>query len=120
MEKQEHSVHPLVGLDYRVRVSAMGIVGLMLVTFYWDAPKGFWLWTAIVFTGLLWPQLAYAAARLSPDSKAAELRNLLFDSFILGCWTAGIAFSPLPSMMMVTAIIAACLSVGGVRFSLWA
>jgi signal transduction histidine kinase len=120
MEKPGHVVHPLVSLDYRVRVPAMAMVGLLLLSYYWDTPKGFWLWTAIVFTGLIWSQLAYAAARVSPDTKAAEMRNLLFDAFILGCWTAGIAFSPLPAMTMVTAIVAACLSVGGVRFALWA
>jgi signal transduction histidine kinase len=103
MEKPGHVVHPLVSLDYRVRVPAMAMVGLLLLSYYWDTPKGFWLWTAIVFTGLIWSQLAYAAARVSPDTKAAEMRNLLFDAFILGCWTA-----------------AACLSVGGVRFALWA
>ena len=30
------------------------------------------------------------------------------------------SFCPLPSIMMITAIIAACLSIGGVRFAIWA
>jgi signal transduction histidine kinase/CheY-like chemotaxis protein len=120
MEAKSRSVHPLVSLDYRVRVPAMFIVGLILVSYFWDYPKSFWLWTAIVFTGVAWPQLAHLAARLSPDTKAAELRNLLFDSFIIGCWTAAMSFSPLPCMTMVTAIVAACLSIGGVRFAIFA
>ena len=120
MEAKSRSFHPLVSLDYRVRVPAMFIVGLVLVSYFWDYPRSFWLWTAIVFTGIVWPQLAYLAARISPDTKAAELRNLLFDSFIIGCWTAAMSFSPLPSMTMVTAIVAACLSIGGVRFAIFA
>ena len=113
-------MHPLVSLDYRVRVPAFFIVSLVLLSYFWNYPKSYWLWTAILFTGLLWAQLLYLAARLSPDSRAAERRNLLFDSFLLGCWAAGMSFCPLPSMTMVTAIIAACLSIGGVRFAIWA
>jgi len=113
------SVHPLVSLDYRVRVPAMLIVGLLAVTYFWNHPKSVWLWTAILFTALVWPQMLYLAARLSPDSRAAERRNLLLDSFLIGCWAAGMSFCPFPSMTMVTAIVAACLSIGGVRFALW-
>jgi signal transduction histidine kinase/CheY-like chemotaxis protein len=120
MQLPRREVHPLVSLDYRVRVPAMMIVGLVLVSYFWNFPKSFWLWTAIFFTGLVWPQMLYLAARLSPDSRAAERRNLLFDSFLLGCWAAGMSFCPLPSMMMITAIFAACLSIGGGRFGIWA
>src|SRR5262245_48398157 len=93
-------VHPLVSLDYRVRVPAMFIVRLVLLSYFWDFPKSFMLWTAIVFAGIVWPQLLYLAARLSPDGRRAERRNLLFDSFLLGCWVAGMNFCPLPSVTM--------------------
>src|SRR5512134_867836 len=120
MERPRREIHPLVSLDYRVRVPAMFIVGLVLLSYFWNYPKSVWLWTAIAFTALVWPQLLYVAARLSPDGRIAERRNLLFDSFLLGCWAAGMSFCPLPSMMMVTAILAACLSIGGVRLAVGA
>ncbi len=120
MDAKRRELHPLVALDYRVRVPAMLIVALVVLSYFWDYPKSFWLWTAIGFTGLVWPHLLYFAARVSPDSRAAERRNLLFDSFLLGCWAGGMSFCPLPSIMMITAIIAACLSIGGVRFAIWA
>ena len=120
MDAKRRELHPLVALDYRVRIPAMFIVALVVLSYFWDYPKSVWLWTAIGFTGLVWPQLLYLAARLSPESRAAERRNLLFDSFLIGCWAGGMSFCPLPSMMMVTAIVAACLSIGGVRFALWA
>ncbi|HKD20256.1 MAG TPA: ATP-binding protein [Thermoanaerobaculia bacterium] len=107
------AVHPLVSLDHRVRVPAMLTVALVVLAYFWWPRPGPGLWIAIAFTGLVWPNLAYAAARLSSDTRAAELRNLLFDSFIIGCWTAAMSFSPMPALMMVTAIIAACLSIGG-------
>ena len=119
-QSRARSVHPLVSLDYRVRVPAQLIVGLLLVSYFWEYPKSIWLWTAILFTALVWPQMLYFAARLSPDPRAAERRNLLFDSLLIGCWAAGMSFCPFPSMTMVTAIIAACLSIGGLRFALWA
>ncbi len=120
MQPPRREIHPLVALDYRVRVPAMFIVGLLLLSYFWDYPRSFWLWTAIGFTGLVWPQMLYLAARLSPDSRAAERRNLLFDSFLIGCWAAGMGFCPLPSMTMVTAIVPACMSIGGGRFATWA
>ena len=120
MDAKRRELHPLVALDYRVRVPAMLIVALVVLSYFWDYPKNFWLWTAIGVTGVVWPQLLYFAARVSPDSRAAERRNLLFDSFLLGCWAGGMSFCPLPSIMMITAIIAACLSIGGVRFAIWA
>jgi len=61
-----HTVHPLVSLDYRVRVPAMFIVGLLLVSYFWNFPKSFWLWTAILFTALVWPQMSVDAALTQP------------------------------------------------------
>jgi signal transduction histidine kinase len=113
-------VHPLVGLDYRVRVPAMFIVGLTVMSHFLDKPRSPLLWAAIVFTGILWPQLAYLVASRARDSKRAELANLLFDCLIVGCWTAAVSFSLLPSLMMVPLILTACLSVGGPRFAVWA
>ena len=118
MEPKSRAVHPLVLLDYRVRVPAMLIVGLVVASYFASRPAGLFPWTAIAFTGLVWPQLALVAARLSPDSRAAELRNLLFDSLIIGAWTAAMRFSPMPGMMMITAIVAACLSIGGIPLAI--
>jgi signal transduction histidine kinase/CheY-like chemotaxis protein len=118
MPKPERKLHPLVLLDYRVRVPAMLIIALVVASYFWTFPKSFWLWLAIGFTAFVWPHLLYAAARLSPDSRAAELRNLLFDSFVIGCWTAAMSFCPMPGMMMVTGIVATCLSVGGIPFAI--
>ncbi len=113
-------IHPLVGLDYRVRVPAILIVGLILASHFSGPPRSFGLWTAVGIYSLVWPHLAYLAARWSRDTKTAEMRNLLFDSFLIGCWTAGMSFSPLPSMTMISAITTACLSIGGIRYTFWA
>jgi signal transduction histidine kinase len=69
----------------------------------------------MVFTGLLWPQIAYLAAKNARDTRAAEFRNILFDSFLVGCWAAAMSFSLFPSAVMVAALNSANLSVGGLR-----
>ena len=111
--------HPLVALDFRVRVPAMLIVALTAISHFWDKPRGTWFWVAILFTGVIWPQLAYLIASRARDSKRAELGNLLFDSFIVGCWAGALSFTVLPSLMMVSAIVTACISVAGLGFTVW-
>jgi signal transduction histidine kinase/CheY-like chemotaxis protein len=69
----------------------------------------------MVFTGLLWPQIAYLVAKNSKDTRAAEFRNILFDSFLVGGWAAAMSFSLFPSAVMVAALNSANLSVGGLR-----
>ena len=117
-EPEEHRVHPIVVLDYRVRIAAHLLLASMALSHFWGRPHGLWLWPALAFTGLLWPHIAYFLARKARDTKRAELRNLLFDSFQVGCWAAAMSFDPWPSVTMVTAVNAANLSIGGPRFAL--
>jgi len=107
-------LHPLVTLDYRVRVVSMVVVALIPLFHFAGRPPAPAL-AGMVFTGLLWPQIAYLVAKNSRDTRAAEFRNLLFDSFFVGCWTAGMAFSLFPGAVMVAALNSANLSVGGLR-----
>jgi signal transduction histidine kinase len=116
-EPAGRDVHPLVLLDYRVRVPAMLIVGALAASHFW-ASRSLWLWAAILATALVWPQTAYVLAKHARDSKKAELANLLFDSFVVGAWTAAMSFSVLPALTCISAITAACLSVGGPRFTI--
>ena len=69
----------------------------------------------MAFTALVWPQIAYVIAKNSRDSRRAEFRNLLLDSFFIGAWTAALSFSLFPGAMMIAAINSANLSVGGLR-----
>jgi signal transduction histidine kinase len=98
----------------------MLIVGLTVTSHFIDKPRGPLLWAAVLFTALIWPQLAYFAASRARDSKRAELGNLLFDCALIGCWSAAMSFSLFPSLMMISAILGACLSVGGPGFAVWA
>jgi signal transduction histidine kinase/CheY-like chemotaxis protein len=117
-EAEARQVHPIVLLDYRVRVPAALLLVILPLSHFWSRPHSRWMWAGFLFSGVLWPHVAYFLARIAKDTKQAELRNLLFDSFQLGCWTAAMSFDPWPSATMLTAINSANLSVGGPRFAL--
>jgi signal transduction histidine kinase len=111
---QTRQLHPLVTLDYRVRMVSMVVVALIPLFHFRGRPPLLVL-AGMIFAGLLWPQIAYLAAKNAKDTRAAEFRNLLFDSFIVGAWAAAMSFSLFPSAVMVAALNSANLSVGGLR-----
>jgi len=112
-----HRIHPIVGLDYRVRIPGMLFVSLFAVSYFSGRPYGPLLVAAMVFTGFAWPHSAYFLARRARDTKRAELRNLLVDSFIVGCWIAAMSFSLWPTVAMIATMMNGNLAVGGVRFA---
>ena len=114
--KAKHPVHPIVVLDYRVRLPGMLFIASFAVSHFAGQPRGPLLVAAMVLT-FLWPHAAYLLARTARDTKQAELRNLLVDSFIVGCWTAAMSFSLRPSVTMVATIMNGNLSVGGFKFA---
>lgn len=113
----ETKLHPIVTLDYRVRVIAMLVMGVIPL-FHFDGRPPLPALAAMAFTGLVWPHVAYLLARSARDSRAAEFRNLLLDSLFVGGWTAALSFSLVPSATTVLAINTANLSVGGARIAL--
>ena len=113
----KHPVHPVVGLDYRVRIPGMLVVGLFALSHFSRLPHGPLLYVAVVLTALVWPHTAYFLARRARDTKQAELRNLLVDSFIVGCWIAAMSFSLWPTVAMIATMINGSLAVGGWRLA---
>jgi signal transduction histidine kinase/ActR/RegA family two-component response regulator len=115
--EEKPAIHPIVSLDYRVRIPGMLFVAAIPFSHFWGKKPGPLLLAAMAFTGLVWPHLAFAFAKASRNGKSAELRNLLFDSFLVGCWAAAMSFSLWPSVTMIAAVNTANLSVGGARFT---
>ncbi len=110
------NVHPIVKLDYLVRMLAVPVtVVTVLATRGGNVPKA--LLGILLFYGLAWPHLAYLVARTSKDSKAAELRNLLADCFVLGGFCGVTGFNPMVSIAFLCCINAANLSLGGIPFA---
>ena len=72
-------IHPIVRLDYLVRLPMTTVIALIWLSGSGDSPVGRFAWPCVIAYGLIWPQIAYFIARRGRDTKAAELRNLLFD-----------------------------------------
>lgn len=110
-------LHPLVRLDYPVRIIAFLMVSVVLASALLGRQPHVSVWIALAVWGLLWPHIAYQIARRAQDSKRAELRNLLLDSTVLGVWCALTGFDPMVTAVLFTAINAANLSTAGVRMA---
>jgi signal transduction histidine kinase len=108
-------LHPILRLDYFVRVSMYPLFFiLLLVTNYPDRLTPFF-WSLLVFHVLLWPYIALAIAARARNQKLAEYRNLLFDSVVIGCYVSAVWFNLGPSAAVLLGIFSGCISVGGWR-----
>ncbi|MGO4394395.1 ATP-binding protein [Variovorax sp. M-6] len=112
-----HKTHPIVELDYRVRLPVCLLVLGLWGTLLSQRNASVWFWALAVFHGLLWPHVAYLHARWAANSKRAELRNLLGDAFLCMLMVAVCSFSLWPAAVVVITLNAANLSVGGGRFA---
>jgi signal transduction histidine kinase/DNA-binding response OmpR family regulator/HPt (histidine-containing phosphotransfer) domain-containing protein len=111
------SVHPLVRLDYVVRILGSPITLLVVVSsrIMSDEVVPWWLWITLVLYGLVWPHVAYQFARRGRDSKRRELRSLHLDSAVAGAAIALASFQPVPTVVLLTGYVSMLASVGGVR-----
>ena len=113
----ERRVHPLVVLDYRVRVFANPVICLTIGSVFWERPVAWW-WVALVLAyGFAWPHLAYFHATRRRSSRRAETANLLIDAAANGAFVAAASFNPWAGLVIVTSLIMAFLSIGGIPFT---
>jgi diguanylate cyclase len=91
---------------YRFRVLGMGLALLPVAATLHELQAHWAIWAWAVFGGLLWPHLAFLAARRSQDPFHAELRNFVFDSAIAGSWVPLMHFNLLPSAVLLTVVTA--------------
>jgi len=111
-------VHPTVRLDYGLRIGGHAFCAAVALSILQLRPIATGVLALICAIALLWPHLAYAIASRSPDSKAAEQRNLLMDSFLMGVFTLLTGLDLWIGVVSFTAINAANLSIGGPRLGL--
>ena len=107
-------VHPIVYLDYRLRILGHAVMMLTLASIFIERGGSPPLWAALVAQGLFWPHVAFVAARNSRDSRRAERVNLLVDGLLTGCWAGLAAWSLWPTVAFASSLIVALMSVGGV------
>jgi signal transduction histidine kinase/CheY-like chemotaxis protein len=113
--RPDNPTHPIVRLDYLVRMATYPIAALILYSVFLEQGRsGAGVILLLVVWAVGWPNLAYLRARRSEDPKRAELGNLMIDSVGVGAWAAGFHFSLWPTVMLVSGGHLGILSVGGI------
>ncbi len=110
-------IHRIVRLDYMVRVFTYPMYLLLYGLYMWPRATSPWVWALLVWHLLLWPHLGYRIARRSRDTKAAELRNLLIDSFFIGVVVPLTGFSLFPNATGFLGINSGNVLNGGLRLA---
>ncbi len=107
------AVHPIVKLDFRVRLLANLLVMVVMASIFVERPAPRWAWALLLFQGLLWAHVAALLARRSNDSRRAEHRNLVVDAVLYGTMSGLAAFSIWPTVLMFVSFLLSVLSIGG-------
>jgi len=83
----------------------------------WARALPVWVWAVFVLHQWLWPHAARRIAERSAHSKTAELRNLLVDALVIGCFLPITGYSLWPNTAAFLGIHSGTISVGGPRFA---
>ena len=85
-------------VNYRPRIFGYSLFLLMLLA----VPRQEWTDAHVALTALciVWPHVAYVAARRRTDQRAAERTNILLDCVIAGCIASGYALRLWPTTAM--------------------
>lgn len=112
-------MHPIVLIDYFPRlvghVFTCIILLIILIEDHNTDPLPYFL---MVLQSLIWPNVALYFSAKSSDPKWLEYRFLMIDCFVVGCWTAYIGFPLWPTILLITCLNMANLSLNGLKTGL--
>jgi diguanylate cyclase len=97
----------------------MGLAALPTGMVLLENQAGAGHWVFLLFTTVVWPQLALWLALRHPAPFRGEIRNLLVDSILAGMWVPLMAFNLLPSVLLVTLTTVDKISTGIDRLWYW-
>ena len=104
---------------HRLRTLGMGLAALPTGMVLLENQAGAGHWVFLLFTTVVWPQLALWLALRHPAPFRGEIRNLLVDSILAGMWVPLMAFNLLPSVLLVTLATVDKISTGIDRLWYW-
>lgn len=110
-------VHPTVRLAFLMRAWTYPLFLLLYGVHMWGRPMSMWIVGLFLCQLFLYPHLARRISTNSSDSRRAERRNLLFESFLIGCYIPLTGWSIWPNGAALLGINAGNVSVGGPRFA---
>jgi signal transduction histidine kinase/DNA-binding response OmpR family regulator len=113
--KPARTAHPLVRLDFIVRLLGCPMGALIVVSARVDEPTPHWMWIGLAIYALLWPHIARAIGIRSADSRQMEIRLLVVDAMLGGVWIPITSFRPAPAMALLICYTTILASVGGLR-----
>jgi PAS domain S-box-containing protein len=84
--------HRIARVNYAPRALAFAYIFFVIGLVLMERGASPWVIVFGVLQFLVYPHLAYLHARVAPDSKRAEMNNLLADALLLGAWAAQLNF----------------------------
>jgi signal transduction histidine kinase len=100
--------HWTVKTNYRLRVASFLNMAGSVAFHIWGQGYSPALWAAFSLHLLVYPHVAFWVARRAADSREAEIRNLLMDSFLFGVLVAALQF---PLWITTTVYIASTVNI---------
>jgi len=111
-------LHPVVRLNFVVRLITCPLATMVIVTARLDEPTPHWLWVALAMYAFVWPHIVVGFSLIWRDSKEAESICLLADSVLFGIFAALVSFRLPPTGALLISILSSCAANGGIRL-LW-
>ncbi|HEX7369465.1 MAG TPA: diguanylate cyclase [Rhodanobacteraceae bacterium] len=97
-----------------LRVMTLLLGGLSVAVVLYRDDASIAAWVAMLTYVLVWPHLAYAVTRRSPNAIAVEKRtNIMLDAAMAGIWVALMHFNLVPSVALVMPMGMLLISYGG-------
>jgi len=115
IQEEKYKAHRLSRANYMPRALGFAasflMISLLVIHRDWTNWNIFFL--AICF--LLYPHLVYLSSKYSKDGKKIEMSAMMFETFMLGFWTAHIHFVLWIAYAFISAIVLNHIMVGGFR-----
>jgi signal transduction histidine kinase/ActR/RegA family two-component response regulator len=109
----------IIRLIYPLRIFGCVLTLTILVSVFYERDLSWLWWAAFLAHTVVWPHVAFWIAQSSKDRWAAEMRNLMLDSFIIGCWATLMSFNLLPTVFLTAGVVFDNLTVGGPRIAVY-
>ena len=109
---RKRPVHHLVRINYLPRIVGFSLFGVIFASVFYPK-ENWWLVSAALTQGLLWPHIAYLLGRYAKKPYQTEMRNFWIEAVLSGIWTTLASFSLWPCSIMVISGFANNIATGG-------